>query len=79
MNILELRNDLSEFSLFLMGRFVLIYEYFGLQALFQNELFTNSNVPLNSIVQYTLNILVFGLADNAPQSMCKLSTFEFIL
>jgi hypothetical protein len=45
-NIFEFWNESSEFPLFLMGKFTLIYEFFGLQAHFQNELCSQTKVPL---------------------------------
>jgi hypothetical protein len=38
MNIFEFWKESSEFPLFLMGKFALIYKCFGLQARFRNEL-----------------------------------------
>jgi hypothetical protein len=48
MNIFEFWNESSGFPLFLMGKFALIYECFGLQARFRNELCSQNKVPLYS-------------------------------
>jgi hypothetical protein len=45
MNIFEFWNESSEFPLFLMGKFALIYECFGLRARFRNELCSQTKVP----------------------------------
>jgi hypothetical protein len=44
MNIFEFWNESSEFPLFLMEKFALIYECFGLRAHFQNELCSQTKV-----------------------------------
>jgi hypothetical protein len=46
MNIFEFWNESSEFPLFLMVKFAVMYECFGLQARFQNELCSQTKVPL---------------------------------
>jgi hypothetical protein len=46
MNIFEFWNEASEFPLFLMAKFALIYECLGLRACFRNELCSQTKVPL---------------------------------
>jgi hypothetical protein len=47
MNIFELWNESSEFPLFLVGKFALIQELFGLGARFRKELCSQAKVPLH--------------------------------
>ena len=57
MNILGLWNESSEFPLFIMGEFTLIYKCFGLQVCFWNELCSQprfySNLNLSQMALYT--------------------------
>ena len=46
MNIFGLWNKSSQFPLFLMGKFALIYKYFAFQACFQNDLCSQTKVLL---------------------------------
>jgi hypothetical protein len=50
MNIFLFWNESSEFPLFLKGKFDLIYECFGLQARFRNELCSQTKVPPRTIL-----------------------------
>jgi hypothetical protein len=56
---LEFWNESSEFPLFLMRKFTLIYECFGLRACFWNELCSQTKVPLYKTTQHFGNWMCF--------------------
>jgi hypothetical protein len=70
-NIFKFWNESSEFPLFLMGKFALINECFGLQARLQNELCSQTKVPLyisglfcvlSTLIIWTLLLYAHSLA-----------------
>jgi hypothetical protein len=71
MNIFGFWNESSEFPLFLMGKFALIYECFGLRARFRNELCSQSKVWLYlGLCKYTFaqrrNCLTTHFSERIP-------------
>ena len=76
MNIFGLWNKSSEFSLFLMGKFTLIYKCFGLQACFWKQLCSQTKVLLYLLVHLPslfykqisyLGLYLFIFQDSIPQ------------